>query len=147
MKTALLITLFFFLSSDQITGESNNVYSLTVSVNELHNSQGVVQFTLYNMEGAFPDEHYKNFFKQFNAEILDHSATINFRDLPQGEYAINILHDEDEDGKIKKGWILPVEGIGFSNFNTINLLNRPSFRKAKFNLNADKAIEVKMIYM
>jgi uncharacterized protein (DUF2141 family) len=32
------------------------------------------------------------------------------------KYAINILHDEDNNGKIKKGFVLPKEGMGFSNY-------------------------------
>jgi uncharacterized protein (DUF2141 family) len=32
------------------------------------------------------------------------------------QFAINILHDEDNNGKIKKGIIFPGEGIGFFNY-------------------------------
>jgi uncharacterized protein (DUF2141 family) len=30
-----------------------------------------------------------------------------------------LLHDENKNGKIDKGFILPKEGIGFSNFQSI----------------------------
>ncbi|WP_317124951.1 DUF2141 domain-containing protein [Paenimyroides viscosum] len=43
--------------------------------------------------------------------------------------------------------MLPKEGIGFSNYQTIGLRNRPNFSKASFELNADKTVEVKVIYM
>jgi uncharacterized protein (DUF2141 family) len=64
-----------------------------------------------------------------------------------GKYAVNILHDENENGEIDKGFILPIEGIGFSNFQSIGFSNRPSFSKASFDLNCDKKIAVKVIYM
>ncbi|PCJ80053.1 MAG: hypothetical protein COA49_09870 [Bacteroidetes bacterium] len=146
MKVLLILYTLIF-SSSVLVYDTVNVSSLTIKVNKLQNSTGVVQFTIYNIDGSIPDEHYKNFYKQLNAEILNNTSTITFEDLPHGEYAINILHDEDEDGVIKKGWFLPIEGIGFSNFSSLNPLNRPSFKKSKFNLNADKAIEVKIIYM
>ena len=38
--------------------------SLTVSVSDLKNSKGVVQFSLYNKDGSIPDEHYKKYYKQ-----------------------------------------------------------------------------------
>jgi len=41
--------------------------------------------------------------------------------------------------------ILPEEGIGFSNYESIGLRNKPSFEKASFYLSADKSITVKII--
>jgi len=75
------------------------------------------------------------------------SSTITFKNIPSGKYAINILHDENKNGKIDKGFILPIEGIGFSNFQSIGLTNRPNFSKASFELNENKTINVKVIYM
>jgi len=60
---------------------------------------------------------------------------------------VNILHDENNDGKIKKGLIMPKEGIGFSNFQSIGFSNRPSFAKASFYLSKDTKIKIKIIYM
>jgi uncharacterized protein (DUF2141 family) len=57
------------------------------------------------------------------------------------------LHDENSNGKIDKGLILPKEGIGFSNYSSIGLTNRPNFKKASFELTQNKTIKVKVIYM
>ena len=70
-----------------------------------------------------------------------------FHFQPKNKHAIIILHDESKNGKIDKGLILPKEGIGFSNYSSIGLTNRPNFRKASFNLFQDKEVKVKMIYM
>ena len=58
----------------------------------------------------------------------------------KGNYAVNILHDENNNGKIDKGLILPKEGIGFSNYSSIGLTNRPNFKKANFELAQSKTI-------
>jgi len=121
--------------------------SLTIEVNELRNSKGTVLFTLYNREDAFPDEHYKKYFKKLTGKIVNGASTVTFKNLPEGKYAVNILHDENNDGKIKKGIILPKEGIGFSNFQSIGISNKPTFSKASFNLKADKKITVNIIYL
>lgn len=55
--------------------------------------------------------------------------------------------DEDEDGEIDKGWVLPTEGIGFSNINKIGIGNKPNFKKAKFELSTTKKINVTVIYL
>jgi uncharacterized protein (DUF2141 family) len=122
------------------------MFSLTVEVNNLRNSKGTVQFTLYNREDAFPDEHYKKYFKKLKGEIVNGVSTATFENLPEGKYAVNILHDENNDGKIKKGMILPREGIGFSNFQFIGISNRPTFSKAAFNVTNNKSVSVKIIY-
>jgi uncharacterized protein (DUF2141 family) len=58
-----------------------------------------------------------------------------------------IFFTKNENGEIDKGFILPIEGVGFSNYQSIGLTNRPNFSKASFELNSDKKIAVKVIYM
>ena len=50
---------FLFLSSFSKTKEE---YSLTIVVENLRNSKGVLQVALYNKDGSIPDEQYKNYF-------------------------------------------------------------------------------------
>jgi len=76
-------------------------------------------------------------------------ATFTFRNLPEGTYAANILHDENKNGKIDKKFMLPLpaEGIGFSNYESIGLSNRPKFSKASFGLNKNLTVNIKVIYL
>lgn len=141
----LIPFLFGLLASPHISGQEN--HALTVEVGELRNSKGVVQFALYNRPNVFPDEHYQKYYKVQTAEIVDGKSSVTFENLPQGTYAVNILHDEDKNGKIKMGWVLPKEGIGFSNYESIGVFNKPEFSKASFELRSDTAIHVKVIYM
>jgi uncharacterized protein (DUF2141 family) len=104
-------------------------------------------FALYNKDGSIPDEDYENYYKILKGEIINGSSTITFKNIPSGKYAVNILHDENKNGKIDKGFILPIEGIGFSNFQSIGFANRPNFSKASFELKENKTINVKVIYM
>lgn len=121
-------------------------HTLTVSVNGFRNSQGNFIATLYNRDGSIPDEKFQKFYMQKKATITNNASAIVFKNLPAGDYAVGILHDENSNGKIDKGLLLPVEGVGFSNFNSIGLTNKPNFRKASFNLNSDKKISIKLIY-
>ena len=149
MKEAIKI-LFSFLTILMLSSFSNQkqeTCSLTIDVSELRNSEGTVQFALYNREDAFPDEHYKKYFKKLTGKIVNGASTVTFENLPEGKYVVNILHDENNDGKIKKGIIFPKEGIGFSNFQSIGFSNRPTFSKASFNVLGDKKIKVNIIYL
>lgn len=149
MKATIFIILtaglcFFFCSFSENQAET---YTLTVMVENLRNSKGVVQFALYNKDNSIPDEDYKKYYRLEKAKIVNGKSEITFKSLPQGKYAVNILHDENNNGKIDKGLLLPKEGIGFSNYQSIGLRNRPNFSKASFELNADKTIDVTVIYM
>jgi len=143
--TLLLAQLFLFSFTNKT--ESSTHHSLTVKVSGLRNSKGHVQFAIYNKDGSIPDEKYKSYYKKMNGRILNKSASVTFYNLPKGTYAINILHDENKNGVIEKGWIFPVEGIGFSNFKDIGFSNRPSFKKASFYLGQNITKTVKVVYM
>ncbi len=149
MKGAIKILLSFLtiLMLASFSNRKQETCSLTVDVSGLRNSKGTVQFALYNREDAFPDEHYKKYFKKLTGKIVNGTSTITFKNLPEGKYAVNILHDENNDGKIKKGIILPIEGIGFSNYESIGFSNRPSFTKASFIVLKDRIIKVNLIYL
>ncbi len=145
MRNAILIILVFVSFSFQ-SNTLEETYSLTITVTNLRNSSGVVQFALYNQEGSIPDEKFKHYYIKKTAAIVNNKATITFDNLPKGWYAINVLHDENKNEKIDKGFLLPKEGIGFSNYTKIGLTNRPRFEKAKFELNTNTTKEVTIIY-
>lgn len=149
MKKIFVISLAFIsiLTLYSFNSKEKETYCLTVEVKDLKNSNGVVQFALYNKDGTIPDEYYKNHYKIIKGKIQNNSCKVTFSNLPKGKYAVNILHDENENSKIDKGFILPIEGIGFSNYYSIGFTNRPNFLKASFNLNCNREIAVKIIYM
>ena len=142
----IVLSFLLILASFNYMGDAGS-YSLTVEVNETRNSKGVVQFALYNEEGSIPDEKYAKYYKLLTATINDGTSSVTFTDLPVGTYVINILHDENRNGEVDKGFVLPKEGLGFSNYESLGITNRPKYSKASFELKSDMKIEVKVIYM
>jgi uncharacterized protein (DUF2141 family) len=54
-------------------------------------------------------------------------------DLPAGEYAVQVLHDENDNGKLDTNFMgMPTEGYGFS--NNPQVMRRAHFDEAKFPL-------------
>jgi uncharacterized protein (DUF2141 family) len=141
---SLLIGIFSFASPNQEVS-----YSLTINVESLKNSKGVVQYALYNRDGSIPDEKYERYFRKGIAEIKNNKSTLTFNDLPAGKYAISILHDENENGKIDKKFLVPMpsEGVGISNYESIGLFNRPNFSKASFRIDINLTKLVSIIYL
>jgi len=64
--------------------------------------------------------------------------------LKKGVYAIKVLVDNNDNGKIDVNFFgIPKEQFGFSN-NVLGILGVPKFEKASFKLNSNKKIEIKL---
>ena len=112
------------------TSNSNTLSKLVVNINGMKNSNGKVNFALYNSSPSFndPSQTYREIFS--NAQI--NSMTITIDSLPAGEYAFGIFHDENQNNQIDKNWMgIPSEGFAFSN-NAMGSFGPPSYTQAKF---------------
>ncbi len=145
---ALAVSIIFGLSTSfTYKATPTPGINLTVKVEHLKNSGGYVQAALYNKDGSIPDETFQKCIKLKKAKIVNNCTVLTFENLPAGRYAVNVFHDENNNGKIDKGFLLPTEGIGFSNFKTINIANRPNFTKASFMLQKNTIVNIPIIYM
>lgn len=147
LKKLLLFGIILCACFAAFSENPTKLHVLTIEATNLRNSKGVVQFALYNKERSIPDEQFKNYFRIGTSPIVDGKSHFIFEDLPEGKYAVSILHDENENRKIDKGLIKPKEGIGFSNYQSIGFSNRPNFLKASFQLAEDLEITIKAVYM
>jgi uncharacterized protein (DUF2141 family) len=79
------------------------------------------------------------------ARVVPHAgqARFQFADLPLGDYALVVFHDENDNGKIDHNFLgLPAEPLGFSNgFSPGLFAGMPSFEKLKFAFRADGEIQ------
>lgn len=66
---------------------------------------------------------------------------IEFADLPPGDYAVRVLHDENGNGKMDSNPLgMPLEGYGFSNNPMV--MRPATFDEARFTVGADGALIV-----
>ena len=140
LKLPLNFVVLFFINS------TLGAYDLRVVVTGIRNQHGELQVSLYNKDGTIPDKELKNYYKTKRVKIEGKETKVLFSNLPKGRYAVNVFHDENNNHKIDKGFILPKEGVGLSNFETVNFFNLPDFQKASFLLEQDKTVHVKLIY-
>jgi len=146
IKTLLALIAIFTIGSSMAQDSKKKGYTLHVEVDNFRNSKGVAQFAIYNRDGTIPDEKLKRYFKKEVSQIHDGKSSVTFKNLPKGNYAITVHHDENSNGEIDKIFFYPKEGFGVSNFMEISLSNRPDFSKASFELKEDVAKKIKIIY-
>ena len=117
--------------------------NLKVIVVKLDSNDGVVLVSLFKDGNGYPDDAAKAFGKE-KGYIVEKSATIIFKSVPPGSYAIAILHDENNNQKMDKNMLgIPKEGYGFSN-NASAPFGPPSYKKAKFTHTASKQTEIQI---
>lgn len=126
---------------------SQETFTITVEVIEFRNSEGVVQMTLYDKEDDFLSEDSPTA-RMERVAIESEKATVEFVGVKPGKYAIALMHDEDEDGEMKKSLIgIPKEGIGMSN-NAKPKFGPPKWKDAVFDVGAeDVSLEISMMYL
>jgi uncharacterized protein (DUF2141 family) len=79
------------------------------------------------------DDVTKKPFLQAKAFIENGKAEIIITDLPFGEYAAILWHDENGNGILDHRWGMPAEPMGFSNNWKLSFLSgMPTFDKLRF---------------
>ena len=120
-------------------------YTLDVAVSGMHSDKGSLYVSLYNSEKGFPRDP-RGAIRLTHAPIVNGISTFRFTKLPPGTYAIACFHDENGNRKLDANFFgIPSEGTGISN-NAAGFLGPPKFRDAKFSLNRDTAITIRIKY-
>ncbi|MBD1260928.1 DUF2141 domain-containing protein [Maribacter polysiphoniae] len=115
---------------------------LNITIAGIQSGKGKIMYTVFSDKSGFPSDVDKAIEKGL-ATIKNGEAEIGL-DLPHGEYAVMVFHDEDDDNELRTNWFgLPKEGVGNSN----NHKGIPSFKKSVFKLSEDKTIKINLFYM
>lgn len=137
MKSVFFVLLLFTTSFALSQG-----HHLSVKIEGATSDDGKILYTVFSSKEGFPGNPEKAL-KSGIAHIKNGKAGIDL-DLPKGEYALMIFHDEDDNNELKTNWIgMPKEGVGNSN----NHKGIPSYNKSVFNLSEDKSIVIDLRYM
>jgi uncharacterized protein (DUF2141 family) len=124
------------------------VSTLTIKITGIRNAKGKINVALYRDGKGFPTDPASAVAAQ-RIEIDPQSltATAVFKDLPQGNYAAAVLHDDDMTGQMTfDAQGIPTKGYGISN-NPDTTGGPPTPEDAKFVVNQpESAIEIKMTY-
>ncbi len=103
--------------------------TLTIHIKNFHHTEGKAVVDLFREEDDFP----KKPFRRETGIITNDTATIIFTDLPYGNYAIILFHDENSNGILDHTIFLPSEPIGFSSNWRLSLFSgMPNFEKLQF---------------
>jgi uncharacterized protein (DUF2141 family) len=121
--------------------------TLTIHLTGFRNAKGKVNIDLFRDGKGFPlDPAGVVASKKLEIDPKTLSATAVFADLPQGVYAVTVVHDENLTGKMEfDASGIPLKGFGFSN-NPDTTQGPPAPESATFTLKQPATIEIKIEY-
>ena len=118
--------------------------SVTITIENIKNTNGTIQIAIFDKSESFPKPGGE--FKVAKYKIVAGQSQFKIKDIPNGEYAIAIHHDENSDGKMNTNLIgIPKEGYAFSK-NFKPKFSAPKFSDCAIQINNDQKMTVKMIY-
>jgi len=140
MKTVLTILVSTFLCS--VYGQKHD---LTITVPNIKNVDGGIHVSVYNSTNKSSFTKIGQEFKVVDFKNNGVKGKYIIKNLPEGEYAIAIYHDENSDKKCNTNLIgIPTEGFGFTKLEKVWSL--PKFDECKIFLNKNLSVPIKLIY-
>jgi uncharacterized protein (DUF2141 family) len=143
---ARLNILALFATSALVPSSPAIAADLTVTISHIPNTKGVLLLSVVDSEAGW----------QFQAKPVaqeklvvaenirqDKSLQLKFS-LPAGQYAVQVVHDENGNGKLDTNFMgIPSEGYGYSNNPVV--MRRAYFKETVFELEeSPKAIVVRL---
>lgn len=140
-KAQLVILSFAFISSNLRAAD------LTIEVSGLKNSRGKLQIVVFDQEETYKNYNIKKAYASVSKTIHNGKNTITLHDIPRGDYAISLLHDENNNNQMEMNMSkMPLEGYGTSNAN--DKYAQLSFRDAQVKiLSSNKKVNINVFYM
>lgn len=134
----LALTIVFVLTSI-FTFSQENAQNITVTIDNVKSDAGVVVFALHTENTFMKSEGIKN----SKVKIEDGKATVTFKNVKAGTYAIMALHDENENNRMDfDANSMPKESYGMSN-NSMSF-GPPQYADAKFEVgNSDLDLKIR----
>jgi len=129
-------------------GESLTAQTLRVRLEGVRASEGTIRLGFYDSEAQWKTE--KSSFQRAGSKesLVDGVIEFTIDDVVPGEYCVAIADDENDNGEMDWGWILPKEGFGFSNYE-LRGIRRPKYDDFKFDLlpKGETLIVIKVRYL
>ena len=115
--------------------QTSSCAGIHVKILNIRNRNGTVDCALFDSPPGFPREFLHSAQNVMVIKIRNTAARCDFEAIPEGTYALAVIHDENSNGKLDTNLLgIPQEGYGFSNDATA-WFGTPSFSAASFSYN------------
>lgn len=139
MKLMLIVPSFAALS---LFAAAVHAGELTVTITDIREAQGSLMVAVVNSDAGWNNQEKPVAAQKIAAAKGE--MTFKFANLPAGQYAVQVMHDQNDNDKLDSNFLgIPSEGYGFS--NNPNVMRRAHFDEARFEVgNESKAITIRL---
>ena len=140
MKTRLFLSIFVTAAAAFLT-QAVRAADLTVTITDIRAAKGTLMVAVTNSDAAWNNQAKP--VEGRKIAVTGKEVVLHFT-LPAGSYAVQVIHDENDNGKLDTNFLgIPSEGYGFSNNPTA--LRRANYDEARFELGeAPMAIVIRL---
>ena len=117
---------------------------LTIEVTGIQNNKGHVFLAIDSNSENFANS--KAAIAGIKLKANPDRSKVTLYDLPNGRYAISVIHDENDNERLDMKGQTPIEGYGFSGVG--GAYKQPSFQKAAVEISgSNNNVTIKAIYL
>ncbi|MFZ6012477.1 MAG: DUF2141 domain-containing protein [Bacteroidota bacterium] len=141
MKTTtfgIVMVAVLLMASANLFGQGK----LEITVKNIKEQKGTIRVGLFTTENDF----LKKAKEGKVVKVSGTEITVAFDNLQLGDYAISVIHDENENGELDSNMMgIPKEGFAFGN-NAMGMFGPPSFDKAKVSVRGEEKQVINLKY-
>jgi uncharacterized protein (DUF2141 family) len=129
---SLFLTITFVIISTLGFAQDKKGHTITVTVENFTNNTGKAGIALHTSNTFLKAPGVQS----LETKIVDGKATFTFENVVSGEYALLVLHDKNENGRMdyaENG--MPTESYGTS--NNVRAFGPPQYEDAKFKVDSE----------
>ena len=141
-KIGIAVLTLALLANGALAEDAKGV-RIEVRVEGIQNTKGEVGVALFNQAAGYPTQ-LQNAFDIKWVSVADgpKAVDVTFEEVPLGEYAVSVIHDENVNGMLETGaYGFPEEGVGFSNNQKV-VMGAPSFTASKFSISKPEPMKM-----
>lgn len=146
LTSLFLLVSFAFLHANNSGPKNAEKTKVIIKITDIRKAEGEIGLGVYTSDDNFEDE-VEYLSKTFSKTKMENGTLTVELFLPPGTYGIALLDDEDRDGEMDFGLMMPDEGFGFSNYYHSGL-SKPDFEDFAFKVeNETERVKIKVKYM
>lgn len=114
--------------------------TILVRIHNVESTDGTINVAAYSSDDTFlsMDRAVKGSMVSAHKGIV----TLKIEDLPAGEYALAVFHDENGNGKLDTNWLgIPKEKVAFSK-GKLHMFGPPKYSECAFDIISDHEIDI-----
>ncbi len=134
-RTVVSLTALFFLANASAQSK------VIAEISNFKNDKGVCRACLFNNTASFKGESGQPF-ACAALPVKNKNAQATFQNVPAGNYALFVFHDENSNNKIDRNFLgIPKEGYGASK-NKLPFAGAPTYNDNKFTVEINSIVKL-----